>query len=266
VQLLGDATGPSGDVICVAHVATRTYLGQRRAPVGIAALATPDAPVVVRLNRRPMPPGTLVAAALDLDVDDGAVDAFVVAAPDRATALTLVGGTELPGDGHRRRGEYDLTQLRVRSLSYVVGQAEPSVMSLGWPDLDRPDVLPLRPDETPLAGEYGIARPLMFTLSNPTATPHTVYLYLSPSNGTDTLTMAFDDLDAPIEVPRVTDAGTAYAVRAFSLSPNQQLNVPATFMSDGGSWYPLLLGLSETPPVSVDPAPLAACTRALGDR
>lgn len=265
VQLTGDAVGPYGDFVCVGHEATKRYLERLSERTGTTLDVTSGAPAVVQLNARLMPPHTLVAAVYDIHVLSGdPIDVTVTTGGPDVDPLSFLTGAEMGDDGHQRRGEYDLTKLGPIVLAYTVGQPAEASASIGAPLGDAADrVASLRAGDAMLAGEYGVVRRFHFELNNPGTVVKTVYLFISPVNGPDTLTLWFNGEAAATELPRVADPSTKYLVRAFSLQPGAHQIEDGTFASDGTSWYPLELGLTETPPVAVDAAPLSACAAAL---
>jgi hypothetical protein len=265
VQLTGDTVGPYGDFVCIGHQSTKSYLEERSKRVGTTLDIGAPTPAIVQLNARLMPARTLVAAIYDIHVLSGdPVDVTVVTSGVDVDPLSLLGGSELPGDGHQRRGEYDLSKLRPIALTYTVGQAADAQASVGAPSGDGPDrIASLRPGGAVLAGEYGVLRRFHIEIANPGAVEKNVYLYMTPVNGTDSMTLWFDGDAAATEVARVADPSAKYLVRTLTVPPATTKVADGEFLSDGASWYPLEIGLTETPPVVADPAPLSACAAAL---
>ncbi len=116
VQILGYAAGPSNAFAYVGHVATLKYLLARRAQESRIVAVTADTPYVQELGAQELQSGELVAGAFDLRVlDGGPVDVDVISTRPDVDPATLFGEPELPGDGHGRRGEFDLTTVPPRS-------------------------------------------------------------------------------------------------------------------------------------------------------
>lgn len=100
----------------------------------------------------------------------------------------------------------------------------------------------------PLGGEYGVLRSVELTMANPTSAPRDVYLYEQAGTAGVTTTLAFDGDDAPTEVPCLVDLDAHYLVKRFALAPGERRVVTGAFLTDGGSHFPLELGLTAIPP------------------
>ena len=255
VQIVGSVAGPSQDYAAVGHGATARYLSELHAGEGYVATVTAQAPFVVPLGDRMLQPGELVAAIEDLHVVDGApVTATVVASSAGVDPLALAGQPELPSDGHFRKGAFRVAQVAPLVLRWSAGAAEsdPAPVALGAVE-GVPEFPNLVTGGRPLAGDYGVMRPVKLVMTNRTAAPQTVYLYEIAEGGPATTTFWFEGDAAPTEVACDGDADTRYLVRAFPLGPSATLALDGTFMTDGASAYPIDFGLSATQP----PAPPA---------
>ncbi len=247
VEVLGYGAGPTNAFAYVGHVSTLQYLLARGAQESLVETVLADAPDVLQLGNRVLRPGELVAGAFDLGILSGdAVDVAVVSSPVDADPIDYAAQPELPGDGHDRRGEFDLTAVPPLALAYAAGAPDPSPFVVGNPTIPN-----LRPGGKPLAGDYGAIRAVSLQMSNPGLAPEAVYLYEMPIGGYVTGTMWFDGDPRPTEIP-CAYRSNRYAIRAFTLAPGQTQTVAATYMTDGASTYPLAFGLSGTPP---SPAP-----------
>jgi hypothetical protein len=266
VQLTGAAVGPYGDYHCVGHTATIAYLARRAQREGIRVHLTRDAPEVLRLNARPMPAKTLVTGIYDIAVAGGdPVRVTIVSASGDADPRALLAGKEEADDGHQRRGEYELANVKPLVLNYAAGQSNESALPAGNGTGDG-ELLQLSADYPALHGDFGVLRNVVLHLKNPLDSPQTVNLYVSPVNGPDTVTMWFAGDPAPTEIGRIADPAARTLVRQFALAPNSTQDVGAQFMADGSSWFPLELGLTSA---AVQPPPANAfdvCTRALTDQ
>jgi hypothetical protein len=250
VQVLGYAAGPADEYGYVGHVATLQYLLERGTQESFVADVVPGTPYLEPLGSRTMNPSELVAAIFDLRVlDGGAVDVAVVAASGTTDPASLLAGSELPGDGHGRRGEFSLQAVPPLALTYAAGDPDPSPVPVG--DATIPN---LRPGGHPLGGDYGVIRPVSFQLSNPGGTPQAVYLYEQPVGGFVTTTIWFAGDPRPTEVPCVHEAANRYQVRSFALDPGASISIGGEYMTDGASSYPLDFGLTSVPP-SPPPGP-----------
>jgi hypothetical protein len=264
VQLMGAAVGPSGDAVCVGHEAGVDYLQRRLTGEGAVVDATSASPGVIRLSARTMPAGTTVTAIYDIAVTAGdPIDVSIVAVLNGADPRAYLDAPEARSDGIGRRGEYDLRAVHPLALSYTAGGGDVSVRVADASATPADDVVPLRSGGVPLKGHYGVIRPIVFTLTNPTDSPQQVYLYESPLDGTDTATLWFAGEQSPVEVTRMTDTASKYLLRTFSLQPRQTMSAQALFISEGGSYYPAQLGLTSTAPNGKLSSSFDACSRAV---
>lgn len=264
IQLTGAAVGPSGDAVCVGHEAGVLYLERRLTGEGAVVDATASSPGVIRLSARTMPAGTTVTAIYDITVSGGdPIDVAVVAVSDGADPRAYLDAPEAPSDGIGRRGEYDLRAVHPLALSYTAGGGDVSVRVADASAAPSDDVVPLRSGGVPLKGHYGVIRPIVLTLTNPTDSVQQVYLFESPLDGTDTATLWFAGEQAPVEVTRMTDTASKYLLRSFSLQPRATISAQALFMSEGGSFYPAQLGLTSSVPSGKVSSSFDACSRAV---
>ena len=116
-----------------------------------------------------------------------------------------------------------------------------------------------RADGRPLAGEYGVVRPLALTLKNTSAAPLNVYLYeLTSGAGGATTTFWFaGDTAAATAIPCVDDPAQPHLVKSFALAAGEARSVTGLYMTDGAASYPIRFGLTATPPL---PVPANGCT------
>ena len=99
-----------------------------------------------------------------------------------------------------------------------------------------------------LKGEYGVVRPLLLNLANPSAEPRTAYLYAVP-NGYAKASIWLNGDAAPIPMPCIGPSPLPYHLREFTLAPRTSRTITGLFMTDGGASLPLELGLTTMPPV-----------------
>ncbi|GAC1348775.1 MAG: hypothetical protein NVSMB19_00560 [Vulcanimicrobiaceae bacterium] len=257
VQLLGYSAGPENAFSYVGHRATLQYLLERGAQESTIYDVPADAPVLVPLSGRAMRAGDLVASIFDVRaLDGGPLTVSVVAASGDDDPLDMLDGEELDGDGHGRRGEFSLAGVPPLALSYAAGAPEPLPFAIGAPTLAN-----LRPGGRALGGDYGVLREVALQLTNPTAAAANVYFYEAPAGGNATTTMWFTGDPAPTELPCVRVATNRYAIKTFELAAGETRTVTGEYMTDGTSYFPLLFGLTATPP-SPPPGPYSAdaCT------
>ncbi len=278
VTVVGHGAGPNPAVMFVGQGATYRFLDDRARGAGVSLDIPVGAPVVIGAGDSALGARDLVAGALDIGVAGGdPVRVTVMAYTPGVDPQTLLGGVELPSDGYRRRGEYDLAQtlpivlaerlpvapppLAVASPSApATPSAEPSPSA--QPPLEPTQLigtaasaLPnLRAGGRALGGDYGLVHPLRLTLGNDSEAPAALYLYEQPVTGYPvTTTIQFDGDAAPLRLQCVKTKTSRYLVRAFTIPPHATMVVTGSYMTDGGSTYPLLFGLSATQP---SPPPL----------
>jgi hypothetical protein len=247
VRVVGEGAGPNPAVMFVGQSATFRYLDDRARGAGVELDVPVGAPVELFTSERPMDAGDLVAGALDIaDVDGDPVRVTVVSRSDDSTTSALLANPELPTDGKYRRGEYDLTAVRLFSLAYTTGETEPAPISVGGSASALPN---LRTGGRALAGDYGLVRPVDVRISNRAALPASVFLYEQAVGFPVTTTIDLHGDPAPTRVRCVKNAADRYLVRAFAVPPNTDMRVTGAYMTDGGSTYPLAFGLTATAPL-----------------
>jgi len=250
VQILGYAAGPTDAFAYVGHVSTLQYLLERSTQESAVVAVTADSPYLQQLGYRAMNAGELIAAIFDVRVlDGGPVRVEIVDVAGDADPLGLLGGSEVPGDGHGRRGEFALGAVAPIAMSYVADDVEPSPFPVGVPTIAN-----LRPGGRPLGGDYGALRPVTLALSNPGGVPASVYFYEQAGGGSATTTIWFAGDPRPIEVPCIHDPANRYTVKSFDLAAGESRTVNGEYMTDGTSSFPLFFGLTSTPP-SPPPGP-----------
>ena len=244
ITVVSRGAGPNAAVMYVGQSATFRYLDDRARGAGVALDVPLGAPLEIFAGDRALAPGDLVAGVLDFSIVNGdPVRVTVLSLSPGADVRALLGETELPSDGRGRRGEYDLATPLSMSLAYTVGGAEPAPVVVG-----NSTIANLRAGGRALAGEYGILRPVTLALTNPTPAPAVVYLYELPIGYPVTTTIAFDGDPMPMHLQCAKNRNR-YLVRAFTVPANGTANVTGSYMTDGGSTYPLTFGLTATPPL-----------------
>jgi len=244
VQVLGYAAGPTNAYGYAGHVATLQYLEERGTQESAIVEASADAPHVRLLGYRALEVDDLVTAIFDLRVlEGGTVDVSLIAVGGDEDPLKYLDSEPLPDDGHGRKGIFSLVDVPPLALTFALGGAEPDPFVIGEGGLPN-----LVPDGRPLAGDYGVLRPVALQLSNPSAAPQSVYLYETPLGGSATTTIWFDGDDQPTSVGCVRLPSQRYLVKEFALGPGESRAVTGSYMTDGASSFPLEFGLTATPP------------------
>lgn len=104
-----------------------------------------------------------------------------------------------------------------------------------------------------LIGDYGVVRPLRITLTNVSRAEGTIYLYEMPSPQGVTTSLFFDGEPTPVELPCLKtpkEAPVRYLIRKFTVpAGGSPLVLTGEYMTDGGSEYPVQIGLSTDAPL-----------------
>jgi hypothetical protein len=184
-------------------------------------------------------------------VSGGPVTVTVVAVPPNATAQDIAAfanGPKLPGDGHNRTGVFDISRFGQANIAYTVGGADAQIQ---YGAATPPAVDPPAGHDY---GEYGVIRNLTFDINNSGTAPATVYLYERPLGGAVRSSFLVDGSLVQIGCARASER---YQIgQPFLVNPgNARINVQT--MTDGGSNYPLEVGMTTTPPLA-SPPPITA--------
>ncbi|MBC5801161.1 MAG: hypothetical protein GIX03_10850 [Candidatus Eremiobacteraeota bacterium] len=245
VNVIGRGAGPNPAVMYVGQTATYRYLDDHARSAGVDLDVPIGTPLLIFTADTAMKTGDLIAGALDLALTDGSpVRVSVVALSPEAQLATLLGSDELLSDGKQRRGSYDIAQPLVLALAYAAGAPDPPAVTVGGGD---PPIPNLRPGGRSLAGDYGVLRNVNLSITNPTQAPATVYLYEKPIGYPVTTTINFTGDPSPTRL-QCAKQPERYLVRAFNVPANGNATISGTYMTDGGSTYPLDFGLTSTPP------------------
>jgi hypothetical protein len=241
VQLIDTVAGPNEDVMHVGNVTTRTFLVTKQQGEGVIVNLSQDAPYFV--HDATFGNGQLVAGTLDVRVMSGGPAVVTVMAVSPGTdPLTIVDQPPLPGDGHHRTGVFRIAGYGNETLAYTAGGPDASV-TIG-------DRQPTPPRADPTAsghdyGDYGVIHTIDLTLANPGAAPATAYLYFKPLAGDARASFLVNGAPAQIGCVRQP---LPYEVAPFTLTPGQTSHVRVQTMTDGGSNYPVQVGVTATPP------------------
>ncbi len=247
VQLIDASAGPNIDVMQVGHAVTREFLLRKPRGEGIVVDLSQDAPFT--LHDVAMSARQGVAGNIDLRVlSGGPVTVTVVAASPGVDVRSLLGQPALPGDGHHRTGVFRLAGFGKDSLSYQAGGADAKVV-IGDRD-------PTPPSTDPNAaghdyGDYGVSHSIDVSLSNPTGAAVTAYAYFRPIAGIARAGFLVDGTFIELGCVRQP---VPYQIGTFSLPPGQTVRASIQTMTDGGSFYPVEIGITGTPPASTTPA------------
>lgn len=246
VQLVESSAGPNMDVMYVGQTLTKSFLITKARGDGVVVNLSQDDAVF--LSDVPMTARQLVTGAIDLRVlSGGPVVVTVIAASPGVDPRTLLGGPVLPDDGHHRTGAFAISGFGVDALRYAVGGADATVV-LG-------DAEPTPPSaEAPATGhdygDYGVIHQIDVTLTNPGPAPAVAYLYLKPLAGPARGSFFVDGNLYDVGCVRMP---TPYQITSFDLAPSQTYRTQVRTMTDGGSFYPVEVGITTTPPQPAAP-------------
>ncbi len=241
VHVIDSTAGPNLDVMSVGHAATRNFLANKSRNQGTIVDVAPDTPVIlddVALQYRQGVSGGIGMRVLS----GGPVTVTVAAVSPGVDPKTIADGELLPGDGHHRSGAFSIAGYGTASLAYQVGGADAKFV-YGDREPTPPNVDPASPGHD--YGDYGVLWNLAFTLTNPTPEPATVYLYERPIGGIVRSSFLLDGTLVEMGCVRVP---VPYRIGAYSLGPNATYRLNVQTMTDGGSNYPIEVGITQTVP------------------
>jgi hypothetical protein len=246
VHLISSAAGPDLDVMAAGHTVSRDFLRFEQANAGIVVDVVPGKPFIVR--HALLLQAEVVAGAVDANVlHGGTVGISVVAAPAGSTPELFLRGPRVPFDGHRRHGTFDLTGFGAMAQTYSVGGPDVAVQ-YGSRTLTPRNVDPA--DDGRDLGDYGVVHRITFTLVNPTDVSSLVYLYEKPLGGPVRSSFIVDGRLKELGCVRLPQP---YWVATYQLPPQSRGMSTTVTMTDGGSFYPLEYGASQTPPQPYTP-------------
>lgn len=246
VQLIDAAAGPELDVMDVGHSVSRDFLRFEQSNEGTIVDVEPGRPFIVR--HALIIGGEVAAGAVDLHVlNGGGVGVSVVASPAGGRPDAYLNGPRVPLDGHGRHGVFALDGFGNIAQSYTVGGPGAAVKYGGR------TTTPTNLDPRDLGhdfGDYGIVHRIAFTLINPTDTPRLVYLYEKPLAGPVRSSFYIDGQLKDLGCVRMQQP---YWITTYQLAPHTTGLSTTLTMPDGGSFYPLEFGVSETQPLPYTP-------------
>jgi hypothetical protein len=246
VQVVDATAGPNMDVMHVGEAVTQKYLLSKSRGESVVLDLPQDAPYF--LQDLAMSSRELVAGSVDIRVlSGGPVVVTVLAVSPGVDPRTLLATPVLPGDGHHRTGVFNLSGFGAHRLTYAVGGPDAT--------LDIGDTEPTPPSTDSAAtghdyGDYGVLHTIDLMLNNPSSAAATAYLYLKPFGGPARGSFLIDGNLVTVGCVRVP---TPYQVSAFDLPPGQSYHAVVQTMTDGGSFYPVQIGVTATPPQAAAP-------------
>ena len=246
VQVVDASAGPNLDVMSVGHAVSKGALAM--IPNNEGAIVDLAAHATYVLHDFPLATKAGVAGSVGLQVlSGGPVTINVVAYSPGVDPATLLNGPAATPDGHHRTGVFNVLNYGTQSLGYAVGG--PDVKAIYG---DR-DATPPNADPQAVGhdyGDYGVLQTFLFSLANPTAAPATVYLYERPIGGIVRSSFLVDG--AVVDVGCVRQS-IPYQIQAFQLAPGGKYQLNVQTMTDGGSNYPLEIGITAIVPQPTAP-------------
>jgi hypothetical protein len=250
VQVVSAAAGPNIDVMGVGHAVSKVFLTHRPRNEGVVVAIAGGKPYLER--DEPVGPGDGIVGALDLRViDGGPVTVTVLATPLAAEPATYLYGPKLPDDGHTRHGTFALAGYAERIIAYSAGG--PDARYVYGSRQQTPRNLDAA-DSGHDFGDYGVLQRIAFDLHNPSAAPATVYLFERPLGGVVRSSFLVNGTIIDLGCARVP---RPYLIAPYDLSPGATGTLDVLTMTDGGSNYPLEIGVSTRPPLAQTP-PISA--------
>lgn len=242
VQVIDATAGPNIDVLSVGHAVARDFLVRKGRNEGVIYDIAPGGTLL--LHDVPANYRQVVAGSIGFNiVRGGPLTVTVLSASPGDALTTLLDGPMLPHDGHHRTGVFAITNFGTTSLSYAVGGPDVS-STFGSKSSTPPNVDPASTGRD--YGDYGVVHTFLFSLSNPTPNASNVYLYERPAGGVARASFLVDG--SLVDVGCVRLPSERYQIAAFNLLPGQHYLLNVQTMTEGGSNYPLEVGMTMTPP------------------
>ncbi|HEY8298184.1 MAG TPA: hypothetical protein VIG32_09200 [Candidatus Baltobacteraceae bacterium] len=253
VQVIDSTAGPNIDVLSVGHAVTKNFLLTKPQNEGTIVDLPQTEPYLVHDLKMQRLDG--VAGNVDLRVmSGGAVTVTVLAVPPLPAGFTppvsqiapYLDQPQLPGDGHHRTGVFALAGYGVDQLTYRAGGQD---VFARYGATTPPSADPNAPGHD--YGDYGVLHRIDLTLDNPTAAPVSLYLYETPQGGVLRSSFLVDGTLHEVGCTRVPNR---YLIAALPpLGPGEHRASTVLTMTDGGSSYPVEVGVTATPPATTAP-------------
>lgn len=248
VQLIDASAGPNMDVMSVGHAVSRDFLARKPLNQGIVVDVASQAAYVAdqfAMNRLDGAAGSVGIRVLA----GGPVTVTVLALPPGpigdAQIASDLSQPQLPGDGHHRTGAFSLAGYANETIAFTAPGPDASTQY----GARTPPPADVAGDPVPSGhdyGDYGVLRTLNFAIDNPLDRPQTLYLYERPLGGAVRSSFLVNGQLAQVGCARVADR---YQIGPpITMDAHQKLSLPVQTMTDGGSSYPLEVGITATPP------------------
>jgi hypothetical protein len=176
----------------------------------------------------------------------GPVELTVLAVSPGVDPRTLLDGPLLPDDTHHRTGVFAIAPgYGAATLTYSAG-GEDAMLIIPDATLSNVDPASKGRDD----GDYGVVHTIDLTLDNPGTEPAVAYFFFQPPGQIANGTFLIDG--------KIIDIGCVrrpvnYQVTTFDLLPGRTYHATVQTMVNGGSFLPIEVGVTATPPVSAPP-------------
>lgn len=249
LQLIDASAGPNIDVMSVGHAVSRDFLVRKPNNQGIVVDVAAQSPYIAdqfAMNRLDGAAGSVGIRILR----GGPVTVTVLSLPPGAPPATAqiasyLTQPQLPDDGHHRTGAFSLVKYGQATIAFTAPGPDANVQYGAQsppPAAVANDPLPTGHDY----GEYGVIRALDFQIENPLDQPQTVYLYERPMGGSVRSSFLVNGTLVQLGCARVSDR---YQIGdPIAVQPHAKVGLAVQTMTDGGSSYPLEVGVTSTPP------------------
>lgn len=246
VQLVEARAGPNMDVMQVGQTLTKRFLLAKAHEEGVVVNLSQDEPYLLADSTLAF--RQLLSGTVDLRVlSGGPVVVTVLAVSAAVDPRSLLNGPVLPGDGHHRAGVFTVSGYGFDKLAYTAGSPDATTV------IGDTDPTPSNADPPSLGhdyGDYGVVHTIDLTMSNPGSAPFTAYLYMKPLAGPARGSFLIGGNLFDVGCVRMP---TPYQITSFELMPGQTSTTTVQTMTDGGSFYPVQIGLTATPPKPAAP-------------
>ncbi len=247
VQVIDASAGPNINVMSVGHAVSRDFLTAKPRNEGVVVDVSPGSPYLAeRFDMRPLD-GAAGSVGFQV-LSGGAVEVAVVSAPSGASDAQIeayAAAPQLPGDGHHRTGTFDIGSYGMQVLAYTAGGPDDSMQ---YGATTPPPVAGTTGRDF---GDYGVLRTFTFDLANASLAPATAYLYERPMGGPVRSSFLIDGALVQLGCARVPER---YQIgNAFTLPAQSRSKLVVQTMTDGGSNYPLEIGVTAAAPLPATP-------------
>ncbi len=244
LQLVAALPSPGG-VPAVGQALTDAFLPIKTQNEGVVLDLSRGEPYI--LADVPMTADQTAAGIADIRVlSGGPVEVTVLAVSPGVDPRTLLDGPLLPDDTHHRTGVFALDPgYGAATLTFSAG-GEDAMQII--PDAALRNVDPSSKGRDD--GDYGVVHTIDLTLNNPGTTPAVAYFFFQPPGKIASGTFLIDGQIIDVGCVRLP---SNYQVTSFNLLPGQTYHTVVQTMVNGGSFLPIEVGVTATPPASAPP-------------